>query len=310
MSEPIRLKDRDISVDKSKIGISYSGGGPLLLIELGCAQAFIDKKIVPDHIAGVSAGSFAAVAHALDPVQGKGIEMAKDLVSGINAGDLGFGWIEVAERLARERIHFRSVADHKKVGPMVGGAVQTQFGRAYTIGTFTAQDRPVVVHIAATNRLDGTSMWFGDDVPIEIALLASSSIPGIFPWQTPTIDGSPTVLVDGGVITNQPVSELVLAGCGTLFVCAVGYGGGTVPAPTNAVENVMACISMMMHQTMKLEEEYVRLRLGDAGVVNHIHPPVKTQITGYNFNRQEVDAVVKESRDLTYDWLTNELGYK
>lgn len=308
MSEPIRLKDQDIRVDKSKVGISYSGGGPLLLIELGCAQAFIDKKIVPDHIAGVSAGSFAAVAHALDPVQGKGIEMAKDLVSGIKAVDLGFGWIEVGERLATERIHFRSVADHKKVGPKVHDAVQKEFGEAFTIGTFAKHNLPFV-HIAATNRLDGTSIWFDDPVPIETALLASSSIPGIFPWQTPTIDGSSTVLVDGGVITNQPVSELVLAGCGTLFVCAVGYGGGTVPAPTNAVENVMACISMMMHQTMKLEEEYVRLRLGDAGVVNHIHPPVKTQITGYNFNRQEVDAVVKESRDLTYDWLTNELHY-
>jgi hypothetical protein len=69
----------------------------------------------------------------------------------------------------------------------------------------------------------------------------------------------------------------------------------------------MPSISMMVHQTMKLEEEYVRLRLGNAGVIYHIHPEIKTQISGYNFDRQQVLAVVEESRQLTVEWLTNDL---
>jgi predicted acylesterase/phospholipase RssA len=306
MSEPIHLKDKDPVVDKKTIGISYSGGGPLVLIELGCAQAFIDKKIVPAHIAGVSAGSFAGTAHALDPIDGKGIEMAIDLLSGIKATDLGFGWVSIGERLIAEREKFTSLADHRKVAPMVREAIQARFGAPFTLGTFAARGLPAL-HVAATNRLNGDSYWFGDDVPIELALLASSSIPGVFPWQTPTINAVELVLVDGGVVTNQPISTLALAGCGTIFVCAVGYAGGVAPRPTNAIDNVMPSISMMVHQTMKLEEEYVRLKLGDAGDIYHIHPEVTTPISGYNFNRQQVMTVIEESRRLTVEWLTDDL---
>ncbi len=306
MSEPIHLKDQDPVVDKKTIGISYSGGGPLVLIELGCAKAFIEKQIVPAHITGVSAGSFAGTAHALDPIRGKGIELAIDLLSSITAADLGFGWLSVGERLIEERQKFTSLADHKKLAPMVGDAIKARFGGPFTVGTFAARGLPAV-HVAATNRLNGDSYWFGDDYPIELALLASSAIPGVFPWQTPTIDAVELVLVDGGVVTNQPISTLALAGCGTIFVCAVGYAGGDTPRPTNAIDNVLPSISMMIHQTMKLEEEYVRLKLGDAGDIYHIHPPVTKQISGYNFDRQLVLDVIEESRQLTVKWLTDDL---
>src|SRR2546425_8387930 len=63
-------------VDEQRVGISYSGGGPLLLIELGIAQAFVDLKIVPVAIAGVSAGAIARTGHALDPDGGAGIQGA------------------------------------------------------------------------------------------------------------------------------------------------------------------------------------------------------------------------------------------
>src|ERR1700730_4419627 len=185
MSEPIQLKDKDPEVDLKTIGISYSGGGALVLIELGCAQAFIDKKIVPHHIAGVSAGSLAGTAHALDPVGGKGIQLSIDLLSGVKASTLGFGWVSIGERLLAEREKFTSLADHKAIGPLIRKAIADRFGEPFTMGTFEKRGLPEL-HVAATNRLDGSSYWFGDDVPVEEALLASSSIPGIFPWQTPT----------------------------------------------------------------------------------------------------------------------------
>src|SRR5918912_2272340 len=101
MSEPIRLKDTQPVVDRTKVGISYSGGGPLVLIELGCARAFVDKHIRPAVIAGVSAGSLAGAAHALDPVGGQGIELAADLLSRISGASLGFGWPNVLWRLVK-----------------------------------------------------------------------------------------------------------------------------------------------------------------------------------------------------------------
>jgi predicted acylesterase/phospholipase RssA len=254
MSEQIRLKGKAPVIDPNRIGISYSGGGPLVLIELGCARAFVEKGIIPSAIAGVSAGALAGAAHALDPASGAGIDLAIRLLGRIRARDLGFGWVPVAGRLLRERAGFTSIADHRKISGMIHDRIETTFGIANpTVGS--VGDRGgVKLLVAATDRLHGTSLWYPPDTPIGEALLASSSIPGVFPWQDQVVGGQPYTLVDGGVITNQPLSMLVEQGCGTLFACAVGYGGEAVPRPTNALNNVLPTVYMMMHQTMKLEE--------------------------------------------------------
>src|SRR5437588_7326336 len=73
---------------RGKIGISYSGGGPLLLMELGVAKAFVDLGVRPDVIAGASAGSLAGTAHAFDVVKGNGVDQAAVILSGITDATL------------------------------------------------------------------------------------------------------------------------------------------------------------------------------------------------------------------------------
>ncbi len=304
MTEQIRLKGKAPVIDPNRIGISYSGGGPLVLIELGCARAFVEKGIVPSAIAGVSAGALAGTAHALDPAGGAGIDLAVRLLGQIRAKDLGFGWVPVGERLLREGARFTSIADHRKITGMIQDGIKTTFGIASpTVGSVGDQGG-VKLLVAATDRLHGTSLWYPPDMPIGDALLASSSIPGVFPWQDQMVRGQPYTLVDGGVITNQPLSTLVEEGCGTLFACAVGYGGEAATRPTNALNNILPSVYMMMHQTMKLEEDYVRLKIADqGGAVHHIHPDVNVPIHGYNFDAAEIGQVVEQSRQLTLLWL-------
>jgi predicted acylesterase/phospholipase RssA len=306
MTEQIRLKGKTPEIDPNRIGISYSGGGPLVLIELGCAKAFVERGIVPFAIAGVSAGALAGTAHALDPAGGKGIDLAVRLLGEIRASDLGFGWIRVGVRLLRERAGFTSIADHRKISRMINDGIEKTFGiTSPTVGS--VGDRGgVKLLIAATDRLNGTSLWYPSDMPIGDALLASSSIPGVFPWQDQLVGEKQYTLVDGGVITNQPLSNLAEEGCGTLFACAVGYGGEVVARPTNALNNVLPTVFMMMHQTMKLEEDYVRLKIRDqGGKVHHIHPDVAIPIHGYDFDAREIGQVVEKSRQLTREWLDN-----
>src|SRR5205814_3833292 len=76
-------------IDEDRVGISYSGGGPLVLIELGIAQAFVDLKIVPVAIAGVSAGAIAGTAHALDATDGLGIQAAAQALIKLSNRKLG-----------------------------------------------------------------------------------------------------------------------------------------------------------------------------------------------------------------------------
>src|ERR1700682_6473636 len=98
MSEAILLAGRDLKVDRKKIGSSYCGGGAMVLIELGIANAFVDLGIVPAVIAGASSGALAGAAHALDPVGGAGIRVAAALLGGGANRTLGAGAAEVRGR--------------------------------------------------------------------------------------------------------------------------------------------------------------------------------------------------------------------
>ena len=314
MSQNILLKGKapgDIPVDRHKIGVSYSGGGPLVLIELGIARAFVRMGIVPDVIAGVSAGGLAGTAHALDPHTGKGIDMAARLLCQISSRTLGLdvdtlaGRVRFAGRLLAQRTRLGSLGDNAPIKPYITRGLTQDIGlRDVTIGLFAPPAYPKL-RIGATNRLNGAAEWFPADTRIEDALVASSAIPGVFPWRAMTLGERPVIVVDGGVVTNQPLSTLALEeGCGTIIACAVGYGGGGVAAPTNALDNALGSVALLAHQCEKMEEAYVRVKIGAHGVVHHIHPEVAFPVQGYNFTPPIVEQIIGESCERTLAWLT------
>jgi hypothetical protein len=46
VAEPL-LHDRALNVDRGRVGISYSGAGPLLLVELGVAAWITEHQLLP-----------------------------------------------------------------------------------------------------------------------------------------------------------------------------------------------------------------------------------------------------------------------
>lgn len=304
MTQPIEAADLDvIEVDPGRVGISYSGGGPLVLVELGCAQAFVDACIVPAVITGVSAGAIAGTAHALDPRGGAGIKLARDLLAGVTSSTLKLDLWDEFKRAATQGLHLQSLGDNGPIGPIIRRGITERFGIVDpTVGAIGAEGGAALL-IAATDRVRGESYWFPPQTPIDTALVASSAIPGIFPWLVVGSDGGSRTLVDGGVVTNQPLTQLAIQRCGTIFACAVGYGGGSLPPPTNAVDNAINSVWLMIHQTMKLEQAYVEQKMGKAGKIHRIHPPTKLPVHGYNFTAAEVEQVIEESRQLTLEWL-------
>jgi predicted acylesterase/phospholipase RssA len=296
------LQDLVPPVDVNKIGISYSGGGPLVLVELGIAQAFVDKGIIPAVIAGASAGAIAAAAHALDVHGGQGIAMAAALLSTITSSQLGLDVFDFLGRLGTQREHIASVGDNASIGPLIKNALVKTFNLTnVTIGTFIAPQYPKLM-VVATDLTDSTALWFPDETSIEDALIASSAIPGVFPWRLMKVNGSQVTLVDGGAVDNQPISTLIEQECGTIYACSVG-STGPQQTPSNALDNIWQSINLMMHQSSRLEEEYVRLRLGNQGTINHIHPDVSfpSQLQSFDFasNPKLVQNVIQDARAKT-----------
>jgi NTE family protein len=311
MSEPIHLKAVDtVPVDPGKVGISYSGGGPLLVIELGVARAFVQRGIRPDVVCGASAGALTASAHALDPDGGRGIDMAADLLGRqVSNGFLKLDPLDFAGRVVRKGTHLDAIGDNSPIGELIAGGIKNTFGlQRVTMGAFgkplTAGGKPTPqLMIVATDAGQGTSFWFEQDALLTDAVIASSAIPGVFPWVThQTADGQQVTLVDGGVVDNQPLSNLVEQGCGTIYACAVGPTGAR-PVPNNLLQNVIQAINLSMHQCTKLEEDYVRTKLPDGGKILHIHPETTTSVTDFNFTPQLVQQVMAEATRLTLQWL-------
>ena len=301
MSRPL-IHGKTPDVDRERVGISYSGGGPLVLVELGIAQAFVDLKIPITAIAGVSAGALAGTAHALDPKEGKGIAAAAQALQGISDRTLKLDAFDIVLDALKQGIHLRSIGDNSAIQQIVErvfgqlDAVQRilhQPGHPpyLTVEDFGTDGRPRLF-IGATDRLEGEAVWFPASTRVAEALVASSAIPGVFPWKEMTVDGEKKTLVDGGVANNQPLSELVLeAGCGWIYSCGVGYDGGRLKAPVNLLDNALQSISIVAHQAVRLEQECVELKLGDQGQIHHIHPEVTFPVHGYNFSDP---AVIRE----------------
>ena len=213
MPAPI-LQGATLDVDESRIGISYSGGGPLLLIELGIAQAFVDLKIVPAVIAGVSAGAIAGTAHAFDPVGGTAIKAAANALVTVSEHKLGLTKAEIIAKVLGSLVTSQrlpqGLGDNAPIQPMVEGVFQELGGQPrLTLGDFGNNGR-TRLFISGTDRLAGKQYWFPESVAIGDALVASSAIPGVFPPHKITIEGQEMEFIDGGVAQSQPLSKLVL----------------------------------------------------------------------------------------------------
>jgi predicted acylesterase/phospholipase RssA len=110
------------------------------------------------------------------------------------------------------------------------------------------------------------------------------------------------VLVDGGVVENQPLRSLLDQGCGRIYACAVGPGPSQTE-PTNLIDNVIRAFNVAMHEASKAEEASLRNQLPPGGRVIHIHPEVSVPLPDFNFTPELVKRVVDEATQLTLAWL-------
>ena len=303
MPEPL-LHGRSLAVDPARVGISYSGGGALLLVELGIAQAFVDLGVRPDAIAGVSAGAIAGTAHAIDPVHGEGIRLAAKGLERITSRALGLTVGQIALEVVWQRSHLAALGSNEPIQGLLTGAFQELAGQArLTFDHFGRDGRPKLL-VGAVDRLRAEAVWFGPGVDVADALVASSAIPGVFPARELVVADERRLLVDGGVATNQPLSVLALDGCGTLYACVVGYDGEALSAPANLVDNLLQSLSISRHEAARLEQDYVQVRMGDHGVVHHIHPVVPFPVQGYDFTPDVIARVLRDASEATKRWIT------
>jgi NTE family protein len=222
MVESVATAERKIP----DVAFVLSGGAALGAAQVGMLRALLERGITPDLIVGTSIGAWNGLWLAAHPTLAE-LEKLEGIWKSITLHELfGGNLITFVANRATKRPYL-----------VAGDGMQHIFQRAAQIGdltdiTFDQLKTPLLV--TASNLTRGSTDVFRTG-PVAPAVLASSSIPGLFP--PVIIDGQQ--YVDGGLLDNGGVEVAVQAGAQRIYVLSVMYAG-VLAEPVQTLADLMA----------------------------------------------------------------------
>lgn len=213
---------------KKKTGLALSGGSILGAAHIGVLKAIEEKNITINHISGTSVGSFIAALYAF----GKGPkEMA--VIS------MNLKWPDVST-LSLSKFGLLS---NEKLGELI----------VEHLGDVNIEDSKIPLSIIATDISKGEKVIL-EKGNLAQAVRASSAIPGIFA----PIEINKTLLVDGGVFENLPISPLKDAKMNTIIAVDL-LSNKPDKRPKNILEVVLSTFHHMITSSSQVQEKDVNI---------------------------------------------------
>ncbi|MFM2152852.1 MAG: hypothetical protein RL199_1287 [Pseudomonadota bacterium] len=246
------------------VAFVLSGGGSLGAVQVGMVRALYTRGIRPDLWVGASVGSINATFLAARPAT---LETMDDLASvwlAVRRGDV------FPLRAVTGFVGFFGMSDHLVPAGPVRSLLRS------ILGLERLEDSRVPVHVVATDAMSGRERLLSQGDAVQ-AVMASISLPGILPpvpW-----DG--TLLCDGGVTNNAPISHAVELGASHVYVLPAAGVCGAAALPSSALGMVVHGLSLMLAR--HLMTEVARLR-GHAHLVV-LPPPCPQLVQPIDFSR-------------------------
>lgn len=180
------------------------GGGVLGTTEVGMARALAEHGIRPDLVVGTSIGALNGAFVAADPTV-EGAERLAEVWRAVSREGIFLdNPVRQAARVARYRTHLLSSAPLRHV-----------IDRYLPVTRI--EELEVAFQCVAASIEGATERWF-DTGPVTDAVVASCSVPGLFP--PVEIDG--VHYLDGGLVHSIPVGRALTLGATEIYVLQVG----------------------------------------------------------------------------------------
>ena len=162
-----------------KIGLALGGGGARGLAHIGVLKIMEEAFLRPDYIAGTSMGALVGAFLAQE-------KTSKEME-------------EIAHSFERKKI-LKMVFDFSMSRKSIirGKKIRTELEKFFNDITFA--DLKIPFKVVACDVYSGEEVVIGDG-PLVDALIASISVPGIFP----PFEFGDRVLIDGGVVNPTPI---------------------------------------------------------------------------------------------------------
>jgi NTE family protein len=231
------------SVHLPRTAFVLSGGASLGAAQAGMLQALYEREIVPDLLVGTSAGALNAAFVASRPQTPATARELARIWRGIQREDIfPLRMSALVSGACGRRDH---TVSNRLLRQLVSQHIEFE----------DLADAAIPVYLVAFDLTEGRELLLGDG-PATDAVVASASIPGIFP----AVRMAERRLIDGGVVNNTPISHAVELGAERVYVLPtqdVRRQGGHVP--TSAVDAATYGLGLLMESRLRIDiERYSR----------------------------------------------------
>ena len=213
-----------------------SGGGSLGAVQVGMLQALADRGVEPDLLIGTSAGAINAAYVAGRGMDADALEELASIWRGLRRQDVfPFDPIQHVSAVAGLR---PSLCSNRNLRRLIARHLSYE----------RIEDAAVQLHVVTTDLLSGTEVLLSSGDAAS-AVLASASIPGVFP----AVEREGLTLVDGGVANNAAVSQAVELGADVVYVLPAGFACALERAPRTALGAAVQALTLLIEQRLILD---------------------------------------------------------
>lgn len=264
-----------------KKALILSGGGARGAFQAGVWKYLTEINWQPDIICGTSVGAINAAA----------------IGSGISADKLITLWTSFSHSRIF-RLNFLKFAAHvisgRKIKPMLDTGPLADIIEG-NINIQLLRTSRIKIVISAVNLTTGHLEFFsGKQIQPEL-LLASGSMPLIFPWQT--FQGTP--YWDGGVISNIPITPALDSGARDIIVVSLSPVGFTRhPIPGNFLTAAEHLFEQLLFGSYNIHMTSQGITPNDRKSHVRLTPLYPPRMLGFksllNFSRQQARTLIQE----------------
>lgn len=198
----------------------FSSGGARGSLQVGALKALFEFGERPDVVIGTSIGSWNGALVARNPTPPV-IEELTGVWRGLSTSRVLLGWEPRFSQVAPAYTGAYVVTAIRRVTmgfPSLYGDAGLRHIYAEHLDQATFEDMRIPFRVMASNLTTGGISVFGSG-PLELALLASAAIPGIFP----PVRIHNNTFVDGGALESAGIATAIALGARRIFILDAGY---------------------------------------------------------------------------------------
>jgi NTE family protein len=201
-----------------KKGLVLSGGGGRGAYQAGVYKYLSEKGYVPDAVCGTSVGAINAVA----------------IASGMSSTHIEELWESIKPKNVMRYSYFKVIINFflRRFSPIADPTPLVDY-LTKKINFANLRNSPIDIFIPAVNIMTSQLEFFNKKQIDVRHIMASSSMPIIFPWQE--INGK--FYWDGGLMANTPVLPLIERDIRDIIIVILSpVGGNILELPRNTIE--------------------------------------------------------------------------